>query len=218
MAGKHGERAALEAARGESMRRANGPGGGLEIRPLTVATWPDFEQLFGPRGAYGGCWCMWWRLTRREFEAQHGEGNRRAMKALVESGVVPGILGYLDGAPAAWCSVAPREQFQALERSRVMARIDDTPVWSIVCFYFAREARRRGLMRPMIRAAVEQAARHGGRVVEAYPTLPRGRELPPVSSFMGLPAAFAAEGFVEVARPSARRVVMRHVHAGRGTR
>jgi hypothetical protein len=62
----------------------------------------------------------------------------------------------------------------------------------------------------MIRAAVEHAGCHGGRVVEAYPTLPRDRPLPPVSSFMGVPAAFAAEGFVEVARPSARRVILRH--------
>ena len=193
-------------------------GPALEIASLTPSTWRDFERLFGPRGAYGGCWCMWWRISRNEFERQHGEGNRRAMKALVESGVVPGILGFLDGEPVAWCSVAPREQYLALERSRVMARIDDTPVWSIVCFYFARELRRKGLLRPMIRAAVEHAARHGGRVVEAYPTLPRDRELPPVSSFMGLPAAFAAEGFVEVARPSARRVVMRHVWAGRRPR
>jgi len=200
------------------MSGANGPAPQLKTKPLTVANWPDFERLFGPHGAYGGCWCMWWRLTRKEFERQHGDGNRRAMKALVESGVVAGILGCLDGEPVGWCSVAPREQFVALERSRVMARIDEQPVWSIVCFYVAREARRRGLMRPMIRAAVEHAARHGGRVVEAYPTLPRDRELPPVSSFMGLPAAFAAEGFVEVAWPSARRVVMRHVWAGRRPR
>ena len=47
------------------------------------------------------------------------------------------------------------------------------------------------------------------RDFEAYPTPPRDRELPPVSSFMGIPAAFLAEGFVEVARPSASRVVLR---------
>jgi hypothetical protein len=193
------------------MSGASAPALPLQIAPLTVGAWPDFERLFGPRGAFGGCWCMWWRLTRREFEQQQGDGNRRAMKALVEAGVVPGILGYLDGEPVAWCSVAPREQFLALERSRVMARIDDTPVWSIVCFFFGLGARRRGLMRPMIRAAVAHAASHGGRVVEAYPTLPRDRPLPPVSSFMGIPAAFAAEGFVEVARPSARRVILRRV-------
>jgi GNAT superfamily N-acetyltransferase len=181
----------------------------LEIAPLTPSTWEDFEVLFGPRGAYGGCWCMWWRISRSEFERQHGEGNRRAMKALVESGVVPGILGFVDGEPVAWCSVAPREQFLALERSRVMARIDNAPVWSIVCFHVARKQRRSGLMRAMIRAAVEHAGQHGAELVEAYPTLPRERELPPVSSFMGIPEAFLAEGFVEVARPSASRAILR---------
>lgn len=188
-------------------------GSALEIAPLTPSTWEDFEGLLGPRGAYGGCWCMWWRISRSEFERQHGEGNRCAMKALVDSGVVPGILGFLDGEPVAWCSVAPREQFLALERSRVMARIDDTPVWSIVCFHVARQRRRQGLMRAMICAAIEHAGRHGAAVVEAYPTLPRKRELPPVSSFMGVPEAFLAEGFVEVARPSASRVILRRVIA-----
>jgi hypothetical protein len=59
-------------------------GPALEIAPLTPSTWEDFEALFGHRGAYGGCWCMWWRISRGEFERQHGEGNRRAMKALGE--------------------------------------------------------------------------------------------------------------------------------------
>jgi len=193
-------------------------GPALEIAPLTPSTWEGFEALFGHRGAYGGCWCMWWRISRGEFERQHGEGNRRAMKALVESGVVPGILGSLDGEPVAWCSVAPREQFLSLERSRVMARIDDIPVWSIVCFYFAREVRRRGLLRPMIRAAVEHAGHHGAGVVEAYPTLPRDRELPPVSSFMGIPRAFLDEGFIEVARPSPSRVILRRAIDARSLR
>ena len=105
----------------------------MEFHPLTAERWADFEELFGPKGAYGGCWCMWWRLSRREFEDQQGEGNRRAMKAIVESGHVPGILGYLDGKPVAWCSVSPREQYASLNRSRILKRIDDTPVWSIVC-------------------------------------------------------------------------------------
>jgi hypothetical protein len=194
------------------------PGQALAIAPLTPATWQAFERLFGPRGAYGGCWCMWWRISRAEFERQHGEGNRRAMKSLVDSGIVPGILGFLGGEPVAWCSVAPREQYHALERSRVMARIDDAPVWSIVCFHVAGSERRKGLMQQMIRAAVVHAGRHGAEVVEAYPTQPRGRELPPVSSFMGVPGAFLAEGFVEVARPSASRVILRRVIARRPAR
>ena len=48
----------------------------LDFKPLTVALWSDLEELFGPRGACGGCWCMFWRLKRSEFEKQKGEGNK----------------------------------------------------------------------------------------------------------------------------------------------
>jgi hypothetical protein len=59
---------------------------GLEFYPLTAERWTDFEKLFGKRGACGGCWCMWWRLKRSEFERQKGEGNRKAIKRIVDSG------------------------------------------------------------------------------------------------------------------------------------
>jgi hypothetical protein len=59
------------------------------FHPLTPQRWPDFEKLFGPRGATGGCWCMYWRLTRAQYEEQHGELNRRNIKALVDTGKYP---------------------------------------------------------------------------------------------------------------------------------
>jgi hypothetical protein len=46
--------------------------------PVTPERWPDLERLFGPRGACGGCWDMWWRAERSTFEAQQGDGNRAA--------------------------------------------------------------------------------------------------------------------------------------------
>jgi len=97
----------------------------MEFHPLTPERWPDFEKLFGPRGAYGGCWCMWWRTTRSQFEKQGGEGNRRAMKNIVDSGEVPGIIAYADGQPVGWCSVAPRDSYGSLNRSPVLKRLDD---------------------------------------------------------------------------------------------
>ena len=86
----------------------------LDFHPVTPERWSDFETLFGERGACGGCWCMWWRLKRSEFEKQKGEGNKRAMKKIITSGEVPGVLAYKDGQPVAWCSVGPREVFSAL--------------------------------------------------------------------------------------------------------
>jgi GNAT superfamily N-acetyltransferase len=185
------------------------PSSPLEFHPLTKERWADFEKLFGPNGAYSGCWCMWWRLKRSEFDRMHGEGTRSAMKQLVESGDVPGLLAYSDDMPVGWCSVAPRDHYPSLNRSRVLKKLDDTPVWSIVCFFVAKEHRSKGMTIQLIQAAVEYVRRCGGRVVEAYPTRPRGRRLPPVSSYMGLPALFEKAGFRLCAQPSGSKVIMR---------
>lgn len=182
----------------------------LDFHPLTPERWRDFEKLFGERGAYGGCWCMWWRTTRSQFARQQGGGNRQAMKELVWSGEVPGILAYAGGEPVGWCSVAPRERYGSLNRSPVLKRLDETPVWSIVCFYAATEYRGLGITEELIRGAIEYVKERGGKVVEAYPTNAQEGRLPPVSSFMGLPKVFERVGFVECARPSASKVVMRY--------
>ena len=58
----------------------------LVFHPLTPDRWEDFARLFGKRGACGGCWCMWWRLKRSEFEIRKGSANRRAMRRIVKSG------------------------------------------------------------------------------------------------------------------------------------
>ena len=184
--------------------------GGAVVHPLTPERWADLEALFGERGAVAGCWCMWWRLTRAEWSERAGEGNRRALRAIAEEGRVPGLLAYLDGRPVGWCSVAPRAEFPALDRSPVLRRVDATAVWSIVCFYIDRRARRRGVMDLLIRAAAEHAARNGARVVEAYPVDPVGPgKLGTGSAFTGFAAAFRRAGFVEVERRSPARPIMR---------
>ncbi len=183
----------------------------MDIHPLTPDRWADFETLFGSRGAYGGCWCMWWRTTRKEFEANQGEKNRLALKALVDGGSVPGLIGYVEGEPAVWCALGPREDFPSIGRSRILKPIDEKPVWSLPCLFVGKGFRGRGLAETMICGAVDYAHAQGGRVIEAYPTVPRNGKLPPVSSFMGFPEIFARAGFVECARPSNARMIMRHV-------
>ncbi len=178
--------------------------------PLTPDRWRDFERLFGPRGAYSGCWCMWWRLARSEFEQQQGDGNRKAIRKLTRKGPAPGLLLYEGDEPIGWVSVSPREQYSSLERSRVLKRIDDKAVWSIVCFFVAKSHRHEGVIRELTDAAIEHVKKEGGKIIEAYPTRPRGKELPPVSSFMGLPAVFEKAGFVECKQPSEAKVIMRY--------
>lgn len=152
---------------------------------------------------------MWWRLTRSQWSAQAGEGNRKALRGIVDSGRAPGILGYAAGRPVGWCSIAPRTDFPALDRSRILKRLDDTPVWSVVCFYVARDYRRNGLMELLLNAALDYARREGAGVVEGYPLDEVPKTWGAASSYVGLAAVFRRAGFVEVARRSPRQSIMR---------
>jgi len=183
----------------------------FEIHPLTPERWDDFEQLFGARGACGGCWCMWWRLPNKAFQAGKGEGNRRAMRALVEGGVVPGLLAFDAGRPVGWCAVAPRAEHCRLARSRILAPVDELAVWSVVCFFVDRARRRRGVSRQLLEAAVEHVRVCNGKVVEAYPVEPKKERMPDVFAYHGTLSLYLACGFQEVMRRSPTRPIVRRV-------
>lgn len=178
-------------------------------KPLTPETWPDFERLFGPRGACGGCWCMLWRLKNREYEASKGEGTRDAMKTLVDSGTSPGIIAYQDGAPVGWASLGPRADFVRLETSRIFSPIDDKPVWSLTCLVIDKKFRRQGFSAKVIRAAVEFAKSSGADILEAYPIIPKNDKVPDVFAWNGFYSTFLAAGFKEAARRSDTHPVVR---------
>jgi GNAT superfamily N-acetyltransferase len=137
-----------------------------------------------------------------------GAKNRRAMKALVDGGSVPGLIGYEDGVPVAWVSLGPREDYPKLRRSPVMKPVDERPVWSIVCFFVDRRVRGRGLAERMLRAAVDHARAHGARLVEAYP-VDAGEQKSPDEMFFGAKSMYDRAGFREVARRRPTRPVVR---------
>ncbi len=183
--------------------------GRLRFEPLTPERWDDLERLFGERGACGGCWCMWWRMPRSAFEKSKGEGNRRALKRIVDAGEVPGLIAYDGDEPVGWCAVAPREAYPVLDRSRVLARVDDEPVWSVPCFFVSRQVRRQGVSVALLRAAAQHAQAHGARVLEGYPIEPKGASMPDAFAWVGLPGSFKKAGFKEVLRRSPHRPIMR---------
>ncbi len=185
----------------------------LSFRPLTADRWPDLERLFGARGACAGCWCMWFRLARAEFEREKGAGNREALRALVESGPPPGILAYAGEEPVGWCALAPRAAYPLLARSRILRPVDDAPVWSIVCFFVARAHRRHGVTTELLRAATRYAREQGARILEGYPVEPKKGTAADTFVYHGLASAFRRAGFTEVARRSETRLIMRLVVA-----
>lgn len=154
---------------------------------------------------------MWWRLKRSQFEKQKGQANKKALKGIVESGEIPGIIAYAGSRPVAWCSVAPREKFPVLERSRVLKRIDEKPVWSVVCFFVSKSFRRSGMTVRLLRAAAEYAERYGATIVEGYPVDPKTDRMPDAFAWTGLASAFSKAGFLEVHRRLETRPIMRYV-------
>ncbi len=182
----------------------------IVFKPATKDLWNDLEELFGTHGAYGGCWCMWWRVKRLEFEKHAGEGNRKALKKIVDSGTVPGILAYFDCRPVAWCSVAPREQFPVLDRSPVLKRFDNKPVWSIVCFFISKPFRRKGLNLILIKGALDYARKKGAKIAESYPLDKESSKNTSTDAFTGFAKTFYRAGFKEVIRRSEKRPILRY--------
>lgn len=180
----------------------------LQFRALTTKTWKDFEQLLGPRGGWGGCWCMWWRLPQSTFKEKRGEGNKRAFRGIIASGEPTGILAYSGGIPVGWCAVAPREVYTRLTNSRVLKPVDTKPVWSVSCFYVKRGYRRGRLSVELLKAAVDYATQNGAKIVEGYPQDVR-KNLPDAFAWTGLFSAFRNAGFSEVVRRSTARPIVR---------
>jgi GNAT superfamily N-acetyltransferase len=153
-------------------------------------------------------------LSRADFKRLKGEGTKAALKELTLQNRVPGVLAYVAGQPIGWCSIGPRQSYPALDASPTLKRVDDTPVWSIACFYVAKAYRKKGIMAELLHGAVNYAAGQGARVIEAYPIdlqthPPAGQRLHGCTGYMGIASVFRAAGFTEVAHPSETQRVMR---------
>ena len=182
----------------------------LKLSPASGSRWADLEALFGERGACGGCWCMFWRVPRKQFDAGKGARNKSALKKIVTRGdTPPGVLAYVGNEPVGWCAVAPREHYVGLASSRILKPVDDKPVWSVSCLFVTKLHRRKGVSAKLLHAAVELAGAHGAKIVEGYPVEPGMEKMPDPFLWHGVPSAFKAAGFKEVVRRSQTRPIMR---------
>ncbi len=182
----------------------------FSFHPLTPERWDSFAELFGEKGACGGCWCMTWRLTAGEYEKQKGSANKKAMQQLVKKNKPTGVLAFKGNKAVGWCAVAPREVYKRLETSRLLKPVDDKPVWSVSCFFIQKEFRNKGLSSQLLKASVDFAKKNGARIVEGYPQDPQKRKMADVFAWTGLTASFKKSGFVEVERRSETRPIMRY--------
>ncbi|MCX6280451.1 MAG: GNAT family N-acetyltransferase [Bacteroidetes bacterium] len=183
----------------------------LKFEPLNSNNWVLFEQLFGPRGACGNCWCMFYRLSPGDFkEGKFEDGNKRAMKEVVDEGNPAGILALCEGQAIAWCAFAPREDFIKLGRSRVHKPIDNNQVWSIPCMFIHKDFRNNGVSVALLEGVISYAREEGIKIIEAYPTIPTTKRLPDSFAWIGLYKSFERAGFKVVDRKSKNRPMVRY--------
>jgi len=182
----------------------------LSFKPLKRNLWTDFEELFGPRGACAGCWCMFWKLRGKAFEEASGSETRQMHKSIVDSGVSTGLLAYLHGEVVGWVAVEPRSSYPKLAHSRLLKPVDDKPVWSVTCFFVAKRFRKMRITVALLKAAVDHVRTQGGRIVEGYPVEAK-ESLPATTVYTGTASAFQQAGFQEVARRSSTRPIFRYI-------
>ena len=176
------------------------------FRPVTTESLPDLTEFSQCHGKFRYCSCMRWRMTNADYRRSTKEGRASALEKLVRDGTPVGVLAYCEEAPAGWCSVAPRESYAALERYRALPRIDNAPVWSVVCFFVDRHFRRQGLTRALLKATVDYARSHNARIVEGFPVAPDS----PSYTYMGAPETFRRVGFEDATPTGQKRLVMRY--------
>jgi len=171
-----------------------------EVHPA-AGRWDDFASFMVPAKPGGrGCVCMSYRNSSLDMP-----GRIAHMRGLCESKPGPGVLAYVDGEAAGWCSVAPKSTYRALVNSRTIPHVDDADVWSIVCFVVRPGFRRRGLMHTLLDGAVAHAAAMGAPAVEGYPVDPGEERVDVVSGYVGTVALFESHGFVRVQQTTGRR-------------
>ena len=189
---------------------------GFAIRPLTEERWDALAELFREGGDPRWCWCQYWRLRSKDFSAAKVPQLRDRLLEQATSAQPPGLVAFDGDRAVGWVSLGPRSDFERVERSRVIPRVDDRPVWSIVCFAVSASARGQGVARALLEGAIDHARERGAEALEAYPVaIDEGEPIHPDAAFTGTLPMFERAGFRVVADrasdPSSRhqRVVVR---------
>jgi GNAT superfamily N-acetyltransferase len=129
--------------------------------------------------------------------------NRALRKALCARGEYDGYLLYLDGAPAGWCQVGPRDRLEKLVQQ--LALSPDPDVVAITCFFIHPSHRRQGHASRLLREVLRDLRDRGVRRVEAYPK--RGNGLDADDLWTGPEPLFLDAGF-RVVRDDPQRPIL----------
>jgi len=185
----------------------------IQVAPATKQRWPDVRALFEGHGERG-CWCQYWRQSSSAYSnAAPGSGEFN-LRQQVKAGPAPGMIAYRDNEPVGWLGFWPRTQMERLVRSRTLPVIDETPVWSIVCFMVRVGYRSQGVANALLNGAIQFARRSGVPMLEAYPIDSENRRVDVAFAYVGFTSMFEAAGFRRIVETDAKsagrpRILMR---------
>jgi GNAT superfamily N-acetyltransferase len=141
----------------------------IEVRPVTKESWDQLVRFFEAKGSPHHCWCTPYRVAG---SADLRNAQKKAvLRRLVDGETPVGVLAYDGDEPVGWCSIAPRESYVRLARSRTMPRATppDMPTWTVLCFFVARARRGQGVAHALLEGAVAYARQRGAQAIEGYP-------------------------------------------------
>jgi GNAT superfamily N-acetyltransferase len=172
----------------------------IAVHPLTPDRWNHLAALFEEGGDPKWCWCQFYRERGLNWSNSTPGANRERLASLTRDGPPPGLVAYREGRAVGWVSLAPREAFDRLTNAKVLAPVDDKPVWSIVCFAVSRKARKQGVATALLDGAIAWAKAQGATILEAYPSDTKGEKVTAANLFHGSLSMFEAAGFEVVAK------------------
>lgn len=185
----------------------------IEVVPAGPDRWDDVVTIMGGPGDVG-CWCQAPRGVAVGYGKAEPGARETALRSQLGDEPPAGMLAYVDGDVAGWCGFGVRDRLPRLERSRTIPKVDDKPVWSILCFKVRVGFRRRGVAAALLDGVIDYARRSGAPGVEAYPIDPEGGRVDVSFGYVGVTPMFEKVGFVRVVETSARsdrrpRILMR---------
>jgi GNAT superfamily N-acetyltransferase len=172
----------------------------ITVEPLAPDRFADLADLFNEGGDPKWCWCMYFRKRGMSWSNSTAAKNRADLEALAEGQTKPGLVAYLDGRAVGWVSLGPRDTYDRLGSSKVLAPLDDKPVWSIVCFVVSKGSRGTGVASALMEAAVRYAREQGATTLEGYPVAAERGRVHADEAFKGTQSMFEKAGFTLVAK------------------
>lgn len=147
----------------------------------------------------------WWMDDWSDWAKRTAEQNEEFRRKLFDRGEYDGYLLYRDDQPVGWCQCGPRDRLPNLVGE--FGFKPEADVWALTCFLIVPGYRKRGLMRKLVAAVLDDLRTRGVTTVEAYPKT--SRHLDDIDLWNGPEQVFLDAGFSLLREAGARRIYRR---------